>query len=194
MYDSQLFTFVSNSTETAEELLTTLKVYGDRRTLNSLTIQFYNRTQGVYDKIRHFSHRVNKAFTSLKAGHIRNGTDPVPESLLPDQFIARLRSDSLGLHLGSRTDVIQQRSGRRHCESGSCVSPHCSGSRDDIVSSEIRLEARSQLPPVTSEQQEESRRRHRRNDMRCHCCQQPDHIARDCRAPTPTPTGNNNPQ
>ncbi|KAK3739677.1 hypothetical protein RRG08_053532 [Elysia crispata] len=93
--------------ETAEKLLITLKkVYSDRRPLNTLAMEFYHCRQGVYETIRHFSHRLNRAFTSLKAGHDRNGASPVPESLLRDQFIAGLRSDGLRLHL------VQHRIGR----------------------------------------------------------------------------------
>ena len=86
--------------ETAEKLLTTLKkVYSDRRPLNTLTMEFYHCRQGVYETIRRFSHRLNRAFTSLKAGHDRNGASPVPESLRRDQFTAGLSSDGLWLHL-----------------------------------------------------------------------------------------------
>ncbi|KAK3784186.1 hypothetical protein RRG08_001494 [Elysia crispata] len=44
------------------------KTYGDWRSFNTLTMEFYNNRQGVYETIRHDSHHINKAFISLKSG------------------------------------------------------------------------------------------------------------------------------
>ncbi|RUS72498.1 hypothetical protein EGW08_019752 [Elysia chlorotica] len=88
------------SIDSGDDLLKCLaKVYGDRRPLNTLAMEFYGCKQGVYETIRHYSHRLNKAFLSLKTGHTRDNAGPVPDMLLRDQFVAGLRSESLRLHL-----------------------------------------------------------------------------------------------
>lgn len=86
--------------ETAQDLLKLLKaIYGDKRPLNALALEFYGCRQGTYETLRHYSHRLNKAFGVLKSGHNRDNAGPVPDVLLRDQFVAGLRSEGLRLHL-----------------------------------------------------------------------------------------------
>ena len=85
---------------TAEELLQALKeIYGDRRPLNTLALEFYGCRHGAYETIRHYSHRLNQSFKNLQSGHSRNSARPVPEILLRDQLISGLRSEGLRIHL-----------------------------------------------------------------------------------------------
>ena len=106
---------------TAEELLRALKdIYGDRRPLNTLALEFYGCRQGAYETIRHYSHRLNQSFRNLQSGHSRDSAGPVPEILLRDQFISGLRSEGLRIHL------IQSGSPTLKAPFFGCVSSRCS--------------------------------------------------------------------
>ena len=205
---------------TAEELLRALKdIYGDRRPLNTLALEFYGCRQGAYETIRHYSHRLNQSFRNLQSGHSRDSAGPVPEILLRDQFISGLRSEGLRIHLIQKRiadpestflrvrELALQLSSEEVEESSSCSAtqaamaaqhhslatlPPASPAATSTPSAELK-QMRELLERLTErmDRMETGRgRQRRRGDMRCYRCNQPGHFARECRAPgTLTRTG-----
>ena len=209
---------------TAEELLRFLKdIYGDRRPLNTLALEFYGCRQGAYETTRHYSHRLNQSFKNLQSGHSRDSAGPVPEILLRDQLISGLRSEGLRIHLIQKriadpeTTFLQVRelalqlSNEEVEESSSCSAtqaamaaqhhslatlPPASPAATSTPSAEMK-QMRELLERLTErmDRMETGRgRQRRRGDMRCYRCNQPGHFARECRATVPRPAGNDQPQ
>ena len=209
---------------TAEELLRALKdIYGDRRPLNTLALEFYGCRQGAYETIRHYSHRLNQSFRNLQSGHSRDSAGPVPEILLRDQFISGLRSEGLRIHLIQKRiadpestflrvrELALQLSSEEVEESSSCSAtqaamaaqhhslatlPPASPAATSTPSAELK-QMRELLERLTErmDRMETGRgRQRRRGDMRCYRCNQPGHFARECRATVPRPAGNDQPQ
>ena len=209
---------------TVEELLKALKeIYGDRRPLNTLALEFYGCRQGAYKTLRHYSHRLNKCFKNLQSGHSRDSAGPVPEILLRDLLILGLRSEGLRIHLIQKRiadpessflqvrELALQLSKEEVEESSSDLAtqavmaaqhhspatlPPASPAATSLQSAEMKL-MRKLLERFTERMDRMETghgRQRRRGDMRCYRCHQPGHFPRECRATVPRPAGNDHPQ
>ena len=90
---------LSNTSSPGDIKKALCSTYGEKRTLSQLAMSFHGCRQEGFESLRTYSQRLYEAFTAFKSTQTREGLTTVETSLLRDQFVEGLQSESLKIHL-----------------------------------------------------------------------------------------------